>query len=342
MTTTTEDLHLNLQSHAVPAPRRGTRQPWRIARIAFGALGLLAVIAASGTAYELIAGTGDTAVYPPAGRLVDIGGYKLHLDCRGEGSPTVVMDAGLGGSSLDWALVQPELARATQVCTYDRAGMGWSDPGPQPRSPAHLAQELHALLQNGGVPGPYVLVGHSLAGKNIRMFAAAHPHDVAGMVLVDARSEAVEANSDMKAFAAALDAQAGLYAVARRLGIARLFGAMLIDVPQLPPSLATEMALAQTNASAIAETTLEGLSRTANDQALASASLGSLPLIVIAAGESMRSIPGWPAAQKAMTALSTKGQLLIAENSSHAVQLVEPSLVIDAALSLVAEARKGD
>jgi pimeloyl-ACP methyl ester carboxylesterase len=288
----------------------------------------------------MIAGTGDAAAYSPAGRLVDVGGYKLHLDCRGQGSPTVVMDAGLGGSSLDWILVQPELARTTQVCTYDRAGMGWSDPGPRPRSPANLAEELHALLQNGGVPGPYVLVGHSLAGKNIRMFAAAHPHEVVGMVLVDARSELVEANSDMSVFTVAIDAQAALYTVARRLGIARLFGAMFVDLPRLPRSLSTEIALAQTGANAIAETTLEGLSRTADDKTLASTSLGSLPLVVIAAGESMRDLPGWPAAQKAMAALSTNGRLVVADGSGHAVHLTEPAFVIDAAGSVIAEARQ--
>src|SRR5690606_33293767 len=155
--------------------------------------------------------TGDATTYPPAGRMVDVGGYKLHLDCRGQGSPTVILDAGLGASSLDWALVQPELARTTQVCSYDRAGMGWSEAGPEPRSPARLADELHTLLQIAGAPGPYVLVGHSLAGKNLRLFAAAHPVDVAGMVLVDARSEIVDVTADQAAFASALEGQAAQY-----------------------------------------------------------------------------------------------------------------------------------
>ncbi len=199
------DSSLQLASSA-PVRPRGTRLASTIARIACGALSVLAVTVAAGATYEAIAGAGDASAYRPTGRLVDVGGYDLHLDCRGRGAPAVVMDAGLGGSSLDWALVQPDLARTTQVCTYDRAGMGWSDPGPQPRSPAHLAEELNVLLHNAGVPGPYVLVGHSLAGKTIRMFASAHPDDEAGMVLGDARSEVIDATAEGNAFDSDLEA----------------------------------------------------------------------------------------------------------------------------------------
>jgi pimeloyl-ACP methyl ester carboxylesterase len=332
---------LELPSSANPVSRRMLLR-WKIARIACGTIGLLTLIAAAGAGYEQIASASDTASYPAPGRMVDVGGYSLHLDCRGQGSPTVVMDAGLGASSLDWALVQPELARTTQVCTYDRAGMGWSDPGPAPRSPARLAEELHALLRNGGVPGPYVLVGHSLAGKTIRMFAASHPADVAGMVLVDARSEIVDANADMKGFAAALEAQAAAYSLARRLGIARLFGGKLIALPLVQPALATQMALFETGSTAIAETTQEGLNRATNDKALASASLGSIPLVVIASGESMANLPDWPAAQKAMARLSTNGRLLVAEGSGHAIQLEQPAVVINAVDHLIHALRGGN
>jgi pimeloyl-ACP methyl ester carboxylesterase len=340
MTSIENTLQLPPRFPAIAGPKRMSL-PWKIARIACGTLGLLALVAAAGAAYEQIASTSDAAAYPAPGRLVDVGGYKLHLDCRGEGSPTIVMDAGLGASSLDWSLVQPELARTTQVCSYDRAGMGWSDAGLEPRSPAQLAEELHVLLQNGGVPGPYVLIGHSLAGKNIRMFASAHPDEVAGMVLVDARSEIVDATADMPAFAAALEGQATLYTLARRFGIARLLGAALVDLPLVSPALATQMALFQTSPAAIAETTQEGLNRATDDTALASASLGATPLVVIAAGESMRNLPGWPEAQTAMTALSTNGQLIVAEDSGHAVHLDNPAIVIGAIGHLVDEVRAG-
>ena len=340
MTTAADSLHRSLSSQDAPAARRRARLPRRIARLALGAFGLVAVAAAAGAGYERIASAGDAAAFPPVGRLVDVGGYRLYLDCRGEGAPTIVMDAGLGGTSLDWSLVQPELARTTTVCSYDRAGMGWSEPGPDPRSPSQLAEELHTLLENGGATGPYMLVGHSLAGKTIRMFAAAHSADVAGMVLIDARSETVEVRADAVAFAAALDAQANIYSVARSFGVARLLGGALLDLPLVPPALATQMALFATNPSSIVVTTQEGLSRTADDDALAAATLGSMPLIVVAAGKNM-SDPGWAAAQADMSGLSTNGQLIVAEGSGHAVHLDQPVIVIDA-IRRVVDAVRGD
>jgi pimeloyl-ACP methyl ester carboxylesterase len=111
----------------------------------------------------------------------------------------VLLDAGLGGFSLDWSLVQPELAANNRVCAYDRAGYGWSDPGPQPRTPSHIADELHTMLVNAGVQGPYVLAGHSAAGKHVRFYATRYPQDVVGMVLVEARHESVDANRSPQA-----------------------------------------------------------------------------------------------------------------------------------------------
>ena len=328
---------------ARPASRkRGSRALRTLIRAAGGTLTALAVVAALGATYETIAGSGDLTTYPPAGRLVDIGGYRMHLDCRGEGSPTVVMDAGLGGSSLDWSLVQPQLATTTQVCTYDRAGMGWSDPSPLPRTPGHIADELHTLLANAGVHGPFVLVGHSLAGKNIRMFASAHPDDVAGMVLVDARSEYVDAlitKAEADAFGFALAMQGALYSFARHLGVARAFGAGLVGEPLVSPAVATEMVLLQTQAVAIDETTKEGLARAADDAALARSRLGAIPLVVIAAAASMSNIPNWSMAQQEMAALSTQGSLVVAEQSGHAVQLEEPGIILDAIDDMVAKVR---
>lgn len=342
----------NLFHRAVPAnldvaePGSRARRPRALRtliRAAASAVALIAAVAALGATYEAVAGSGDLATYPPAGRLVDIGGYRLHLDCRGEGSPTVVMDAGLGGSSLDWRLVEADVSSTTRVCTYDRAGMGWSDAGPLPRTPGHIAEELHALLTNAGVPGPFVLVAHSLAGKNVRVFASAHRDDVVGMVLVDARSEFVDARitqAEADAFGVALGLQGTLYALARRLGVARAFGAGLVGEPLVPPALAAEMVLLQTRTAAIDETTREGLERSADDAALAISSLGSMPLVVIAAGQSLAGIPHWSMAQRELAALSTRGRLVVAEHSGHAVQLEEPGIVIDGIRQVLAEVRR--
>lgn len=327
------------------ARKRGSRALRTLIRAAGGTVAAIAVVAAVGATYETIAGSGDHTTYPPAGRLVDVGGYRLHLDCRGEGSPTVVMDAGLGGSSLDWSLVQPQLATTTQVCTYDRAGMGWSEPSPLPRTPGHIAEELRTLLTNAGVPGPYVLVGHSLAGKNIRMFASAYPDDVAGMVLVDARSELIDSltpKAEADAFGVALSLQGTLYSLARRFGVARAFGTSLAGVPLLPSDAVAEMVLLQTQTTAIDETTKEGLARAADDAALARSTLGSIPLVVIAAAASMANIPNWSTAQQEMAALSTQGSLVLAEQSGHAVQLEQPGIVLDAIDDVVTKVRADD
>lgn len=129
---------------------------------------------------------------PPPGRLVDVGGYRLHLLCSGQTSqagPTIVLSSGAGDYAVDWGLVQPAIAESMRVCSYDRAGAGWSDPGPEPRTIRQEAGELHLLLAAAGERSPYVLVGHSLGGLVIRMYQLQNPSEVVGMVLVDPTHE---------------------------------------------------------------------------------------------------------------------------------------------------------
>jgi pimeloyl-ACP methyl ester carboxylesterase len=125
----------------------------------------------------------------PKGKLIDIGGYRLHIDIRGKGSPAVILIAGSQAFSLDWALVIPGIAAFTTVCSYDRPGLAWSDLGPMPRSFDQDVYELHTLLRKAGVPSPYVLVGHSVGGIIARFFEKKYPDEVKGMVLIDATSE---------------------------------------------------------------------------------------------------------------------------------------------------------
>jgi pimeloyl-ACP methyl ester carboxylesterase len=125
----------------------------------------------------------------PIGDLISIGSRKLHIHCTGTGSPTVVVENGGAAFSFDWELVQPEIARLTRICTYDRAGYAWSDPGPEFDTFDQAINDLHLLLTNAGVRGPYVLVGHSLGGMLIRFYQAKYPGDVVGIVLVDSSHE---------------------------------------------------------------------------------------------------------------------------------------------------------
>jgi pimeloyl-ACP methyl ester carboxylesterase len=158
-------------------------QPSYISRIV--ALAAIAMLACP-------AGMGQPATplsIAPIGRLIDAGGHRLHINCTGEGSPTVVMESGALDLSLVWALTQPKVAQFTRACSYDRAGYAWSDAGPQPRTMAQIAYELHTALANAGEKGPYVLVGASLGGAIVRVFANTYPNDVSGMVLVDSIHE---------------------------------------------------------------------------------------------------------------------------------------------------------
>jgi len=125
----------------------------------------------------------------PPGQMVDVGGFRLHLVCEGEGSPAVILEAGAADAWLTWHQIQPELAGLTQVCSYDRAGIGYSDPGPRPRSRRRAVEELRTLLARAGVPPPYVLVGHSFGGLSARLYTLLHPDEVAGLVLVESSHE---------------------------------------------------------------------------------------------------------------------------------------------------------
>src|SRR4030095_7799142 len=158
------------------APRIGPRfrGPW-----------LLRVTAAVAACLVTASGCARAAM----ARKVDVGGYRLRLQCTGQGSPTVVMDSGLGDTLETWADVWPGVKAFTRVCVYDRAGLRKSESGPPPRTSQRISDELHGLLLIAQVPGPYVLVGHSFGGLNVRLFAAQHPEQVVGLVLVEATHE---------------------------------------------------------------------------------------------------------------------------------------------------------
>src|SRR5689334_18830943 len=177
---------------AMPIPsttwRSGRRVLRAIGRRLAALVGLIVVLGLVGASYESAAEAADVRAYPPPGQLVDVGGYRLHINCTGTGSPTVVIESGWGDMSASWGWVQPEVAKTTRICTYDRAGMGWSEASPQPRTAREYAKELHTLLAKANEPGPYVLVGHSMGGYTMIVYAHDYPAEVAGLVLIDAQA----------------------------------------------------------------------------------------------------------------------------------------------------------
>jgi len=148
-------------------------------------LGTLVLLVVAGAIYHAIGTWRDRRRFPPTGRLVRVNARWMHIHVTGQGTPTVVFESGMGASSLSWTLVQPQVAKFTRAVSYDRAGHGWSDAAHEPRTARQIAQELHRLLDAAGVPGPYILVGHSFGGYVNLVFADTYRKEVVGMVLVD-------------------------------------------------------------------------------------------------------------------------------------------------------------
>ncbi len=153
---------------------------------------LMSAVAVSGQQGASSASTPADIVYGRPGQLVDAGGFRLNLYCMGSGSPTIVFDSGWGDWAPAWSTVQPQIAKWTRACSYDRAGAGFSEPGPMPRTSVRIATELRTALHHAGIGGPYILVGSAFGGDNVRTFADLYMDEVAGLVLVDADPTDVE------------------------------------------------------------------------------------------------------------------------------------------------------
>jgi pimeloyl-ACP methyl ester carboxylesterase len=298
-----------------------------LARLSGGLLLLLL----AGAVYESLSEAADARAYPPPGQLVDIGGFRLHINCTGEGSPTVVIDAGLGDSSSSWAIVQSGVAKTTRVCTYDRAGLGWSEPGPLPRDARQIARELNTLLHNANIPGPYLLVGHSLGGLPVRVFAHDYPSEVAGMVLIDSmypEQTGYATQSNVFSFLSVL----------ARFGIVRLLAKPAGLVDSEPPNAAASFALSVRPKSLQAfANEIRGLPDSLAE-AGAVESFGDLPLIVLSRG--LDSDPAWQAGQAELSRLSSNSQHLTADHSDHLIQRHQPDAAVAAILKMVEQVRK--
>ena len=166
--------------------------------IALAILLILVVLVSAGMLYQRAALAKDKKLYPPPGQMVDIGGYRLHMQISGQGSPVVILEAGFGDYSIHWKEIQTRLEKVTRVVSYDRAGMGWSDASPHPRTPEQVADELYSALKKAGIEGPYVIMGHSLGGLFARHFARRHPDEMAGVLLLDSFHEIDELPQELK------------------------------------------------------------------------------------------------------------------------------------------------
>ena len=304
-------------------------------------LALLLVLLLAGYIFEPLAEAADTKAYPPPGQLVDVGGYRLHINCTGTGSPTVVIEAGLGDWSTSWGgYVQPELAKTTRVCTYDRAGMGWSEAGPLPRDAEQFAKELHTLLQNANIPGPYVMVGHSLGGLPVCVFVHEYASEIAGVVLIESMNprQFTQSPTEGQAQSESRSQPFSLQAALARFGVIRL----LVKLPGIAPSVpANEEAYypLYVRPQSFQTTTNESQGMpAAAAQAAAVKSFGDLPLIVLTAR--LNNNQGWQERQTELLQLSSNSQHLFAENSGHNIQVEEPEAAVAAILQMVRQVRE--
>jgi pimeloyl-ACP methyl ester carboxylesterase len=280
--------------------------------------------------------------------MVDVGGFSLHINCVGTGSPTVVIDAGSGDWSASWSSwVQPEAARTTRVCTYDRAGSGWSEPGPMPRTAERFAHELQSLLHNARVPGPYVLVGHSLGGLTVRLFAHEYAAEVAGVVLIESMnpSQAKPSGSTPPPRATAPSSALSIYTLpartgllAARIGLIRLLAGPLQLASGLSPKVADAYVAFSVTPRSF-QTSVDETGGTADSvaQARRVTSLGSIPLIVLSRGRD--SDQEWQSKQTDLLRLSSDSRQLIADKSGHNVQLDQPKAAVAAIVAMVEQVR---
>ena len=301
------------------------------------------------------------AEFPAPGQLVDVDGYQMHIHCVGEDSPTIILESGAGSFSTDWALIQPEVAKTNRVCVYDRAGYGWSERSLQPQSAVELTSALHTLLNNSGIEGPYIMVGHSLGGLYVRLFQQQYPNEVVGMVLVDSAHEEVRIRSSKEfrdagdVFLSQFDQQVKTFQVINEIGIMALSPSQCPANEKLPTdaqaaycavlamdgrffaTLQEEYVLLNTRIEQVRETNLDDL--------------GDMPLIVLEAGQFEWTGNDIESSvldehkqlthtlQQELAELSSQGKLITVEESGHFIQIEQPSVVVNAIYQVIESIR---
>jgi pimeloyl-ACP methyl ester carboxylesterase len=314
-------------------------------RVALMLLVLFLILIGGGFLYENISEARDRRFNAMEGKLVDVGGHKMHISCTGDGSPTVILDSGLGDSYLSWHKVQPEIGKFTRVCSYDRAGLGYSEPSSRPRSSRVIAEELHELLQAAGVAPPYVIVGHSMGGYDVRLFTSMNPKEVAGMVLVDASHPDQENRfpAELKNMEGSWQRETQFVAYSMPFGVPRLLA--LCDDDAVDRAADCNARTARERLAEI-QAFPESAAQTAS-----TGPFGDLPLAVLShdpekmsndlpldLAKSVNQL--WVKMQEDLAHLSTRGTQTVAKNSGHYIQIDRPDVVIDAIRNVVDQARQ--
>jgi pimeloyl-ACP methyl ester carboxylesterase len=307
-------------------------------------LGILAV-ASVGGGIETVLEARNAAAYPMAGELIDVDGHAMHLSCTGTGSPTVVLQPGGGEMSSNMGWIAPAVARDTRVCVYDRPGRGWSDPTDTPQDAARVAQDLHTLLHEAGVPGPYVLAGHSFGGLYVETYAAHYPQDVAGLVLIDSTAPSTPAPATQPTTGSSngfLPRASALVSIAARVGLGRLYS--LISYGSLPDQSRGEVRASVSTSTTLRSTIDEfAQASTSMQQAAELRDFGAKPLVVLTAGDG--SSATWMASQDHLATLSTNVSHRTVAGASHEMLVADQRAVestITAIRDVISSVRTGE
>ena len=275
-------------------------------------------VGVGGAVVQAVATRRDAKRYPPPGRLVDLGGYRLHLNIQGDGpGPAVVLEAGMGSFSSNWYWVQQELASTMRVVASDRAGLGWSDRGSLPRDAVTIAQELHTALVVAGIDGPYVLAGHSFGGLPVRAFAGLFPDETVGLVLVDASHPDQWRRWPTRHADRMIATSQRVTAVLARVGLLRVVDLSRQISAGLPETQVGELRArsALPGVSAVEAQQMDAWSSQSRSQL--AASLGDLPLVVLGVSEQPRGAATLDALQAELPALSTRSARRVVQGATH-------------------------
>lgn len=335
------------------SPRSSGGSKHRLRNGLIGVSGILLALAALGVGYQAYAARRDAKLFPAPGQLVDVGDYRLHMVVAGQSNsgPTVILDTGLGLPSTYMSRLQAQVAPFARVVIFDRPGIGWSEapPSGQPHDALTTAQALHAALVNAGIPGPYVLAGHSAGGLDVLMFAATYPDETGGLVLLDSthpdqflRYPPEQAKAEKR-----IEKLAGLFELGARLGLLRLVNAaQFLDADELPQDQkdALQAQFASPRFAAGMRAEMSAFETLSFPQVRAIKSLGNLPLVVLTAGNTAELVPVQLELHDEFAALSTNSVHRIVAGANHGSLVIKSSNLpeVTAAIQQVyAAARSG-